>query len=343
MNIAYKFGTLAFAAIAAVLLTPGRAALPEAASTRVVTSQTRCTKLKYPTAKEVVAHQKYLDANDGIPQPGEFGSRCTRLWAKHPLSTKFLPNTAPTLSLKDDLTEDENAGSNSAKMLTRGKTKYVQLVATGADGEKDSLAYTWSVDAGKLFDRSTSAEWTLKGVRPGAHTVTVEADDGCGCINSTSETFSVLPAEWKRFNLNSAHFSVMFPGDPEITDYELGIPSQHLGTSYWVRLDDKPIGYYSAGITIWEPGQRIGTLEEFKTSHRKVTADLGTTLTETPISYAGMSGYDLVTEGKDGQVWDIRYLAAPNGVYGISYMHAKSDPEAEANRRKFFDSFTLIK
>lgn len=53
------------------------------------------------------------------------------------------------------------------------------------------MLYTWSVTAGRISGDGAGATWDLTGAPPGRHAVTVEVDDGCGCIAwASSELFA---------------------------------------------------------------------------------------------------------------------------------------------------------
>jgi hypothetical protein len=67
----------------------------------------------------------------------------------------------------------------------------VQLSATATDPDGDTLLYTYSTTGGRVTGDGPNATLDLTGVAPGTYTVTVEVDDGCGCIAFTSTTVTV--------------------------------------------------------------------------------------------------------------------------------------------------------
>src|SRR5436305_5092925 len=67
----------------------------------------------------------------------------------------------------------------------------VSLSATATDPDGDTLLYTWSTAGSKVTGDGPNATLDLTGVAPGTYTVTVEVDDGCGCIAFTSTTVTV--------------------------------------------------------------------------------------------------------------------------------------------------------
>ncbi|MDQ3805423.1 MAG: PKD domain-containing protein [Acidobacteriota bacterium] len=67
----------------------------------------------------------------------------------------------------------------------------VQLSAQATDPDGDTLLYTYSTTGGRVTGDGPNATLDLTGVEPGTYTVTVEVDDGCGCIAFTSTTVTV--------------------------------------------------------------------------------------------------------------------------------------------------------
>ncbi|MBC7932480.1 MAG: PKD domain-containing protein [Rubrivivax sp.] len=67
----------------------------------------------------------------------------------------------------------------------------VALSANATDPDGDTLLYTWSTTGGRISGDGPNATIDMSGVAPGSYTVTVEVDDGCGCIAFTSTTIEV--------------------------------------------------------------------------------------------------------------------------------------------------------
>jgi hypothetical protein len=67
----------------------------------------------------------------------------------------------------------------------------VALSANATDPDGDTLLYTWSTTGGRISGDGPNATIDMSGVAPGTYTVTVEVDDGCGCIAFTSTTITV--------------------------------------------------------------------------------------------------------------------------------------------------------
>jgi hypothetical protein len=143
----------AFAIASSLLLAMTNGSTPDLAQ-----STSRCTRIP-----------------DKKPKKGQT-SRCTRLTSKHKKG-KFLANEPPTVSLAAS-----DAASNAAEVTVRAN-------ATDVDG--DTLLYTYSTTGGRVRGDGPEVKWDLSGAAPGAYTVTVEVDDGCGCIAFTSAVANV--------------------------------------------------------------------------------------------------------------------------------------------------------
>jgi hypothetical protein len=107
----------------------------------------------------------------------------------------IFPNQPPTVTLSASssrvvLPAECPAGQipNPSCTPTAGT---VQLSATATDPDGDTLLYTYSTTGGRVTGDGPNATLDLTGVAPGTYTVTVEVDDGCGCIAFTSTTVTV--------------------------------------------------------------------------------------------------------------------------------------------------------
>jgi hypothetical protein len=132
---------------------------------------TRCTRLTYgPKVK------KKPDAKTaGKGGMGMFGSRCTRLTAGGKPGT-ILPNTAPKVGL-----------ATSTAFIATNAIEQVKLKAIVCDADNDNVLYTYSATGGRISGDGAEAVWSLAGAaRPGTYTVSVEVDDGCGCVSFDS-------------------------------------------------------------------------------------------------------------------------------------------------------------
>jgi hypothetical protein len=107
----------------------------------------------------------------------------------------ILPNQPPTASLAASVTTitlpcppDTHSSSGSCGVAANST---VGLTTTASDPDGDTLLYTYTVTGGRITGEGTGVSWDLSGVGPGTYTASVEVDDGCGCITSSSTTVTV--------------------------------------------------------------------------------------------------------------------------------------------------------
>lgn len=138
-----------------------------ATSAALVEGASRCTRLTIPKR---VKPKKGAAAPEFVP-----GSRCARLSGKGKPGT-ILPNLPPKVGL-----------ASSTAYISANATEQVELNAIACDADGDNLLYTYSTTGGRITGDGATAKWNLAGVsRPGSYTVSVEVDDGCGCITFNS-------------------------------------------------------------------------------------------------------------------------------------------------------------
>jgi hypothetical protein len=103
----------------------------------------------------------------------------------------ILPNQPPTVTLglggitkgSDDLLR------SSASTVCAGDK--VALTATASDPDGDTLLFTWTSTGGKICCDGANQVFDTTGLAPGDYTVTVEVNDGCGCVAFDSKTIRV--------------------------------------------------------------------------------------------------------------------------------------------------------
>ena len=134
---------------------------------------TRCTRLTYgPKPKK-----KMGEVGSGSAGPG---TRCTRLSSGGREGT-ILPNTPPNIGL-----------ATSTAYIAGAAPSQVKLKAIACDADNDTLLYTYSTTGGRISGDGAAAVWDLSGVsRPGTYTVSVEVDDGCGCMSFDSSSVTL--------------------------------------------------------------------------------------------------------------------------------------------------------
>jgi hypothetical protein len=141
------------------------------------------------------------DPNDGFPagfrtsdDPHGFIFQFFAGRRNERLPTIF-PNQPPTVTLSASSSRvvlaAECTGDQQPDPSCTPTANTVQLSATATDPDGDTLLYTYSTTGGRVSGDGPNATLDLTGVAPGTYTVTVEVDDGCGCIAFTSTTVTV--------------------------------------------------------------------------------------------------------------------------------------------------------
>jgi len=107
----------------------------------------------------------------------------------------ILPNQPPTASLAASTATVTlpcgpgfRSASGSCPTTANGT---VGLTTTASDPDGDTLLYSYTVTGGRITGEGANVSWDLSGVGPGTYTASVEVDDGCGCITSSTTTVTV--------------------------------------------------------------------------------------------------------------------------------------------------------
>ena len=102
-----------------------------------------------------------------------------------------LPNQPPTvdLALGSVIKGSSDLLRDTATTVCAGDQ--VDLRATASDPDGDTLLYSWTSTGGRIVGDGTSTKFDTTGLAPGDYTVTVQVDDGCGCIAFDSKTIRV--------------------------------------------------------------------------------------------------------------------------------------------------------
>lgn len=103
------------------------------------------------------------------------------------------PNGPPTVSVASSaasVTLPCPEGTISST-CTPSATRDVQLTATSADPDNDTLLHTWSVTGGRVTGEGRAVTWDLSGVNPGTYTASIEVNDGNQHTANASTTVSV--------------------------------------------------------------------------------------------------------------------------------------------------------
>jgi outer membrane protein OmpA-like peptidoglycan-associated protein len=65
------------------------------------------------------------------------------------------------------------------------------LTATASDPDGDTLLYSWTSTGGRIVGEGVNTTFDTTGLAAGDYTVTVEVNDGCGCVAFDSKTIKV--------------------------------------------------------------------------------------------------------------------------------------------------------
>ncbi|HMV48574.1 MAG TPA: PKD domain-containing protein [Blastocatellia bacterium] len=103
----------------------------------------------------------------------------------------LLPNQPPTVALAlGNITKGSNdLLRESASTVCAGDK--VDLRAAASDPDGDALVYAWSSSGGRVVGDGANTVFDTTGLAPGDYTVTVEVNDGCGCVAFDSKTIRV--------------------------------------------------------------------------------------------------------------------------------------------------------
>ena len=106
----------------------------------------------------------------------------------------ILPNQPPVISSfaasTASITLPCPEGTTSATCPTTASSS-VSLTTTATDPDGDTLLYSYTVTGGRITGDGPNVTWDLSGVGPGTYTASVEVDDGCGCVTSSSTTVTI--------------------------------------------------------------------------------------------------------------------------------------------------------
>ncbi|MCW5970559.1 MAG: PKD domain-containing protein [Blastocatellales bacterium] len=102
-----------------------------------------------------------------------------------------LPNQPPVVSLEVGAVTPvaTNVVRASAQTVCAGDR--VALRANASDPDGDTLLYSWTTTGGRIVGEGANTEFDTTGLAPGEYTITVQVDDGCGCVNFDTKTIRV--------------------------------------------------------------------------------------------------------------------------------------------------------
>lgn len=140
------------------------------------------------------AYQRHLNWQEGFartessPNGFIFGLSIGHVNDREPA---VLPNQPPTVALEvgSVTAVATNVVRASASTVCVGDT--VALAARASDPDGDTLLYRWTTSGGRITGEGANVTFDSTGLAPGDYTVTVEVDDGCGCVAFDSKTVRV--------------------------------------------------------------------------------------------------------------------------------------------------------
>jgi hypothetical protein len=143
------------------------------------TPGSRCTRLTFgprERKKSIFGQKKRSDIGTAPATDTAMpGTRCTRLSSGGRPGT-ILPNTPPKVGL-----------ATSTAYIAKNADAQVNLKAIACDADGDNVLYTYTATGGRIAGDGPSAVWNLSAVtRPATYTISVEVDDGCGCVSFDS-------------------------------------------------------------------------------------------------------------------------------------------------------------
>jgi hypothetical protein len=103
------------------------------------------------------------------------------------------PNRAPTVNLtsSNNKVMVNNCRENEIPTGECPTEASVSLSANASDPDGDQLLYTYNVSGGRIDGSGDKVTWDLSGASPGTYSVTVQVDDGHGCVTTQSKDITV--------------------------------------------------------------------------------------------------------------------------------------------------------
>jgi hypothetical protein len=103
----------------------------------------------------------------------------------------IVPNQPPTVALEVGAVTPvaTNVRRTSTSTICQGDR--VALRASASDPDGDTLLYSWTSTGGRIVGDGPSTTLDTAGLAPGEYTITVQVDDGCGCVAFDPRTIRV--------------------------------------------------------------------------------------------------------------------------------------------------------
>ena len=103
----------------------------------------------------------------------------------------IVPNQPPTVALEVGAVTAVATNVQRASATTICAGDRVALRANASDPDGDTLLYSWTSTGGRVVGDGANTSLDTAGLAPGTYTVTVNVDDGCGCVAFDSKTITV--------------------------------------------------------------------------------------------------------------------------------------------------------
>src|SRR5262245_14992239 len=138
-----------------------------------------------------MAYQRHLnwfsELDNGTPNGWIAGFSVGRANARE---EPVLPNQPPQVAMEiGAITPASTDVVRTATSVCPGDQ--VALRATASDPDGDTLLYSWTSTGGRISGDGSATSFDTAGLAPGEYTVTVQVDDGCGCVAFDSKTIRV--------------------------------------------------------------------------------------------------------------------------------------------------------
>lgn len=103
----------------------------------------------------------------------------------------IVPNQPPTVSLEVGAVTAVATNVQRASSSTICAGDRVALRANASDPDGDTLLYSWTSTGGRIVGDGANTSLDTAGLAPGDYTITVNVDDGCGCVAFDTKTVRV--------------------------------------------------------------------------------------------------------------------------------------------------------
>jgi hypothetical protein len=139
------------------------------------------------------AYQRHLNWNSELdtrhdPNGFLFGVSVGRVNSRE---EPVLPNQPPTVALALGAVTPGSTDLLRSSASTVCAGDRVALTATASDPDGDTLLYSWTSTGGRIVGDGVNTQFDTTGLAPGDYTITVEVNDGCGCVAFDSKTIRV--------------------------------------------------------------------------------------------------------------------------------------------------------